>query len=205
MEPAHLLIPKGYKPKNASSSLWSDFQNLLVGDKPAAISLDLLKGQVVGSWGGSIVSSKALSYFLGLNLNVQEVPEANRNDPQVPLLLVGGHPYQPVEKLLSTGKYLLIPIDYSKLETQAPFYMESSGSYMIDGKVTSVPTFGVRALLVGKSFRKEVRNSSSITLAKCIVKNLADLADDSETNANWGSVYELEEDGGQTNWSYFSL
>ncbi len=205
MEPAHLLIPVGYQPKEGKKS-WSDrFSSLIGGEETKPISMDLLKGQTVGSWGGSIVSTKALSYFLGLNLNVVDIAEDQRKDPQIPLLLVGGHPYKPVSDLLETGKYHLVPIDYSKLESLAQFYMEANVSYMVNGKVTAVPTFGVRALLVGKSFRKEARNIQSVSLAKCIDENLADLADDPDTNPNWGSVYELEEAGGQTNWSYFSL
>lgn len=42
-------------------------------------------------------------------------------------------------------------------------------------------------------------------LGQCIIDNLADLDDDPNTNPNWGTAYELEEDGAQTNWNYFKL
>ena len=42
-------------------------------------------------------------------------------------------------------------------------------------------------------------------LATCISENLIDLADDPDTNANWQMVFELEEEGMQSNWDYFEV
>lgn len=208
LESAHLLIPKGYKPKGAEKSGWAKAWSVITfasEEAPKGISLQLLKNQTLGSWGGSMVSAKALSFFLELNMNVVEIPEGKRTDPGIPLLLVGGQPYAPVEAILATGKYNLVPIDFSQLSTRAPFYIKDEINYRIGGKITSIPTFAVRAFLVGKSFRKKARNQPMIELSTCMANSLADLADDDETNPNWATVYELEEDGEQTNWSYFEF
>ncbi|SEQ92837.1 TRAP-type uncharacterized transport system, substrate-binding protein [Amphritea atlantica] len=205
MESLHLLIPKGYQPEGDDAGWKAMWSGLIKDEKPKPISLNLLKGQTVGSWGGSVISAKALSYFMGLNLNVVEIPADKRSNPNMPLVLVGGHPYKPVEQYLASGKYHLVAIDFAQLAGKAPFYIQSSVSYRVDGKIQSVPTFGVRALLIGKSFRKEERNANMVNLANCITDSLIDLADDPDTNPNWASVYELEEAGEQTNWNYFSL
>lgn len=204
MESVHLLVPKGYE-GDQDSGIRGVFHSLFGNDNQTPLSIDMLKGQTVGSWGGSIVSAKALNYFLNLYMNIVELPEDQRKDPNMPLLLVGGHPYKPVQDLLATGNYALIPIDYSELRDRAPFYLKSSISYKNNGKIKTVPTFAVRALLVGKSFRRESRNENMINLAQCVQNSLIDLADDTNTNPVWGSVYELEEDGEQTNWTYFPL
>lgn len=205
LETAHLLIPKNYKPKKGKKGMLSDLWSKFKPEEKKPISLDLLKNQTVASWGGSIVSAKALSYFMELNLNVVDVPKDKRNNINLPIFLVGGQPYKPVEKFLATNKYVLVAIDYSKIQVKAPFYQKMSANYKVGAKIASVPSFAVRALLLGKSFRKESRNTNMQLLGQCIVENLADLADDPNTNPNWGTVYELEEDGAQTNWNYFKL
>ncbi|MDC0612434.1 hypothetical protein OAP63_17020 [Vibrio sp.] len=204
MESVHLLVPKGYE-GDKQGGIKGMFGSLFGDDDKKPVSIDMLKGQTIGSWGGSVVSAKALSYFMNLNLNVVEVPTKDRRAPNIPLLLVGGHPYKPVQDLLETGKYVLIPIDYAELRDKAPFYLKSTISYKNNGKIKTVPTFGVRALFVGKSFRRESRNENMTKLAQCVQDSLIDLADDPDTNPAWGSVYELEDDGEQTSWSYFPL
>lgn len=201
-EAIHLLIPKDYQPESAKKG-WIDS---LFKDKTAPkISLSMLKDQKVGSWGGSIVSSEALSYFFKLNLKVIDIPEDKRAQVNLPLILVGGHPYKPVEELLQSGRYHLVALNYHEISEQAGFYSKQVVNYQINGKVTGVPTVGVRALLLGKSFRKASRNTHMSELATCISDNIADLADDPDTNPLWSSVYDFIEDEGQVDWSYFPL
>lgn len=206
-EAVHLLIPKGYKPKSAEKSgSWRDFFNK---DKDVApkIELSMLKNQIIGSWGGSMISAEALSYFFDLNLNVLEVPQAKRNpnNTAAPLLLVGGHPYKVVEEYLATNKWHLVALDYDAISKTAGFYTRESVNYSINGKVIGTPTIGVQALMVGKSFRKKSRNAPMSELATCIHANIADLADDPDTSPLWSSVYDLIEDEGQVSWEYFPL
>ena len=218
IETIHLLIPKTFVPtSNAPApkplSAW-DKAKIKMGlkDKKVTksapimkISLAALAGQTVGAWGGSTVSAKALKYFMNVDFTIKELSEAERTTTTLPLIIVGGMPYKPVEEYLKTGKYNLVSLDYETIKNQAQFYVSTGANYTIEGVTYSSSTIGVRALLLGKSFRKESRNKNMIKLAQCISDNLADLADDPDTNPNWTSVYELEENGQQTNWSYFPV
>lgn len=200
VETVHLLVPVDYQPKTAGGSLWDKY---VANAKPKPVKLSSLKGETVSSWGGSVVSAKALSYFFGLKWNIKTITEQQAVSEHTPILLVGGQPYAPVEKLLATGKWRLLPIDYNAIASVAPFYKKVSASYKVQGKIQSIPTVGVQALLVGKAFRNTEKNSNSIKLAECINKNLADLADDSDTNPNWGSAYEESRKNQLMQWSYF--
>lgn len=207
-ETIHLLIPKGYEPKSDDGllgGLLSKFDDILGSGGDKGIDVNLLKDQRVGSWGGSMVSAKALSLFLNLNLDVVEVPEEQRATVRMPLVLVGGQPYQPVQDYLSTGDWHLVGLDYQLIQNKAPFYLEATANYQVDGRLQDIPTVGVRALMVGKSFRNPNLNQHMSELATCITQNLADLADDPQTNPNWGSVYEFENSGQQVNWQYFPM
>lgn len=207
-ETVHLLLPVGYTPENDSGMFGINFGDIMsklgAGTGPVEVSVDLLNGQTFGSWGGGLVSARALNYFLDLQANVIEVPEAERTAPKIPVLIVGGQPYKPVQDLLATGNYHLVSLDYNQISTRAPFYTKVSANYMVGGKVETVNTIGVRALLLGVSFRDAERNKVMTDLVTCIRENLGDLADDFDSNPNWGSVYDYEiKEGAQTNWSYF--
>lgn len=190
-ETLHLIIPKGYSPSNGSN-FFSKMSNMFSSDKP--ISLSTLKGQTLGGWGGSLVSANALSHFAGLGMNIVEVPEGQRASPQVPVLIVGGQPYSAVQRLLDTGKYTMLPVQSDTLEQRAPFYSKIKANYVVNGKLVSIPTFSVRALLLAKYSRKAQRNEDMLYLSQCLQENLADLADDADTNPNWETVYEMNAD-----------
>ncbi|MEF1335840.1 TAXI family TRAP transporter solute-binding subunit [Vibrio rotiferianus] len=204
-EAVHLLIPKGYQPKtNESKSLWSKF-GLGNDDQLKKFELSMLKGQEIGSWGWKL-SAEALGYFFGLNIHVTEVKnKGDVNDVSKPLVLVGGAPYKVVQDYLASGKWTLAALNYDAISQQASFYSKQNVNYQIGGKVRSEPTVGVRALLLGKSFRKKSRNEPMTELATCIYQNVADLADDPDTNPNWGTVYDYIDGDGQFNWAYFPL
>ncbi len=213
VEQIHLLIPKDYKPEGDSSEKKSWLSYFTSGDKAGAenkakkLDLDLLKGQKIGSWGGSLVSAEALSFFFDLKFNVVEIPDAQRKGKiDMPLLLVGGAPYPIVDELLKTGNYTLVALDYDRISQQAGFYSKETLNYNIDGKIRSIPTIGVRALLMGQSFRKAERNKDMSLLSNCVYNSLEDLADDSKTNPLWGSVTEfVKNNNGQVDWSYFPM
>jgi len=203
-EAIHLLIPKGYNPEPEKKGLWSDI--FVHKDKEPAkkFQLSMLKDHEVGATGGAIVSAEALSYFFDLNLKIKNT-SMSVNDTSIPMVIVGGAPYEPVKSYLDTGKWMLATLDYDAIAAKAPFYSNQTVNYRIDGKMQPISTLGVRALLIGKSFRNENRNAPMTELATCIYRNIVDLADDSETNLNWNNVYEHIEDGGQSDWAYFPL
>ena len=196
-ESVHLLVPKGYKP---SKGLLGGMFNFGDGE---ALDINLLKDQEIGSYGGSLVSAKALSYFLDLNLQVSEI---ERNTAvNMPILLVGGQPHKPVQDLLETGKYDLVPLDGTAIQQRAPFYSPITVNYEAGGQITSTPSVGVRAYIVAKALRKDSKNENMRRLATCIDQSLEDLADDPDTNPNWSTVVDLEDDGVQTGWRYFRI
>lgn len=204
-ETVHLLVPVGYQPKaKKGGNIFASFTSMFKDDKPIEIKLSALSDQEVAAWGGSVVSAEALNYFFGLNWSVKAISEADAAKQQVPLIIVGGTPYGPVEKILATGKWNLVSINYNDISAKAPFYTRSTATYKVRGNPVSVDTIGVQALMIGKAFRKEARNEDMKNLATCIDESLADLADDPDTNSNWGSVYENNEQGHLINWSFFS-
>lgn len=203
-EAGHLLIPTGWEPSSSGFNWGGMLSAVGIGNSNNGKGIDInaLKGQTVGAWGGSLVSVKALSSFLQLGLNSVEIKPGQLADH--PILVVSGQPSKTVEGYLAKG-YRLIPIDAATLKARASFYDAVTLNYVAAGKVTSVPSFGIRAVLIGKSSRSPSRNKPMSELATCVRKNLADLADDGDTNPNWESVYEFENDDSQIDWSYFPL
>jgi len=192
METVYLLIPKNYSP-NTGGSWWEKAKALLDDDNTKPISFESLRGATVSSWGGSVISARALQYFLGVDFNIVDVPPGKRTNINTPIILVGGQPYPPVENLLKTGKFMLVSLDADTVKAKQPFYIKTSVSYNINGKALTVTTVGVRALMVAKVYRSKKRNAPIDSLANCIQDNLADLADDPDTNPNWENVYLLNQ------------
>lgn len=199
-ETVHLLVPINYQPESSGGSLWDKY---VVGQKPKPIKLSTLKGQTVSAWGGSLVSAKALSYFFGLNWKLNTITEGQAQNVNTPLIVVGGQPFAAVEKLLATGKFRMVPIDYNSIASVAPMYHNVSASYKVGNKQQSVPTIGIQALLVGKSFKNPERNQPAIALGECINKNIEDLADSSDSSPAWTSAYDNIKKDRLVNWGYF--
>lgn len=201
-ESVHLLIPKQWKPQTEKKSSWWGWGD--GDDQTVQVSVDLLKNQTIGSWGGSLVSTKALGSFLDLNLNIVEVDPSNlRSD--IPLLIVGGQPYQIVQDLLDGGNFNLVSINYMELAAKVPFYTQNMLSYNVGGKLLTVPSVGINAVLVAKKFRNKSKNSFAEQLSKCIDENVYDFADDFSTNPNWASVAESKDSNQSVNWKYFDI
>lgn len=203
IEIGNLLIPKDFTPTVHKSV--TDRLKFWKSDTKGPIDIQLLSGQTVGAWGGSLESLKALNFYMKLNMNMVEIPEKERGNPGKPVLIVGGQAYKPVQDILDTGKYILAPIDAEQLRQEAPFYIQMTSRYTIEGKVQQVKTFGVRAYLYGKSFINTSKNAPMEKLAQCISDSLPDLADDTGTNPNWTSVYELQQKGATTDWDSFTV
>ncbi|BCE01848.1 hypothetical protein [Marinicellulosiphila megalodicopiae] len=204
-ESFHLIFPNNWKPEGEEEKSGGWFSSKSDEEETVALKLETLIGQTVGSWGGSLVSLKALSSFYNLNLNIVEIPEGQRASPTIPFLLVGGQPYAAVENILKTNRYTLVSINYLELAEKAPFYVKSNLTYNIGGKLVVIPSVGVQALLVAKKFRKESKNQLSIDLATCLDESIYDLADDFDTNPNWESAAEMYESNDSINWTYFKL
>lgn len=204
VEAIHLLIPKDFKPKGQSSG-WGKFTSMFSGDKPANqhIDVNMLKGQTIGAWGGSITSAKALSSFFDLGAKVVDIPKGQ--EVAFPIIRTAGYPDALVEGYLDSGKYHLVEIDYGVVENRAPFYDKVTMNYSVGGDIKSIESIGIRAVLIGKVSRRESRNLSARELATCIYDALPDLADEDYTSPNWASVYDFIEDDGAVAWDSFKL
>lgn len=202
-ETGHLLIPKDFKP--SGGSMWSKAWSVVSNKPPEPLNIESLRGESIGAWGGSIVSAKALSHFLDLEANIVNIKPEQAKSADIPLLIVAGQPSKTVKDLLATGRFILAPINYAQLSARQPFYLKMDANYEIDGEISTVQTFGVRAFLLGKAFRNEARNKPLSLLANCINESVIDMADDPETSPNWASVYEINQLGLMTNWAYFPL
>lgn len=204
-ETFHLMSPVGWKPTSTTKKKFWESWGFGNSEPMQAVDLSSLANQTVGGWGGSLTSLHALNHFAALNMNIVEIPENERAAPKIPVLLVGGQPYNPAQKMLESGKYTMLPVVSKTLADRAPFFTPTKASYVVNGKQVNIPTFQVRALLMGKSSRKEERNADMVELAACIQESLPDLADDSDTNPNWETVYELNEDeDNEVDWKYFN-
>lgn len=200
IETIHLLIPLNY----AVGEL-SKWDKLRGKELPPITDIQQLKGIEVASYGGSLVSASALNEFFNLNWTIKNVPSDAIVASNVPIVLVGGVPYKPVEEILKTGKYQLMSIPYESVRTVAPFYTNQDVTYTINSRPISVRTVGVQAMLIGKHYRSPERNLVMEKLATCIEKSMLDMADDSTTNSNWVSIVENQKLGHLVNWSFFNL
>lgn len=201
VETIHLLAPTAMFTKQAST-----WQKMVGSGEATSVKVDLetLRGQKIASYGGSLVSATALRYFFNLDWDIVNMPlDQMLSQNTMPILLVGGAPYKPVEDLLKTGKYRLVNLDADLIKAKQPFYTISNVSYTVNGEVQNVRTVGVQAVLIGKNYRSVSRNEVNRKLLECIDKNLGDFADDSTTNPNWASVYENSKKGLLLNWPVF--
>lgn len=217
LEPLNVLMPFNWKPKKAKGSWYSDtFDKAAAGwdnvtgtkKAPIKISLELLKGQKIASSGGSVKEAEALVKFAHLTgAKVVAMEESKLVDSGMPIILVGGAPYAPVENILNTGKYTLVSVDSRKLARDASFYEDTSISYKIKNKYVTIPTIGVRAVIMGKVSKKklkyeDVKDQGMRTLAGCISENMGDIAEDSD-NPNWENASEYNDSDEMLNWSAF--
>ena len=196
MEAYHLLIPKDYKPDNGA---WSN----MFAAKPATMDLTQLKNQTIATWGGSTLSAKALSHFVGLNLRVIGTTKAKAlSQTKTPLLIVAGRGSNSVKEALATGHYELVGIN-PRAVGGARFYKTMGISYQTGGATVEVETIGVRAQLLGKVKSKKKFNKRMINLASCIEHNYSALSDDDSTHPNWQGAFKLNEAGTRANMTYF--
>lgn len=200
IETIHLLIPIGYTVGELSA-----WKKLTGGELPPITSINQLKGITVASYGGSLVSAAALNEFFNLDWNIQNIKADSIANSGIPIVLVGGVPYNPVEEILKTGKYQLMSIPYDSVRTVAPFYIEQKITYTINSRPISVNTVGVQAMLIGKHYRSPQRNEVMEKLASCIENSVLDMADDSKTNPNWANVVENQQKGHLVNWTFFDI
>lgn len=204
METIHLLLPVGYEPIPADNGWWAKTKAKMSKTEPTVIDINLLSGQRVAAWGGSVLSAEALSMFIGLNMTVVGTTSAKAVSTGLPLIVVAGQPSKTVEDILATGKYELVGINPAAVGS-AQFYKGISASYKYHNATQEVQTIGVRALLLGKVKNKQKYNVRMEKFASCVDHFYEEIADDDETHVNWQGAYKLYTQGGRINWGYFEI
>lgn len=201
-EPVHLVIPKKWKPVN-EQVFWKKAWSKVMGSKPIVLDINVLKNQVVSSWGGSIDTASAINDAMGLNMRIKAIDPGSAASVTTPMFVVAGAPSKVVQNILDTGNYVLADIDMSKLRGKADFYTPAQVGYKVNGKIVNTNTMAVKAVLVAKNSRKRAKMEELEALATCIAEATPMMAEEDDYSVAWESAYDgLETD---VDWSYFRV
>ena len=179
----HILIPVGWKPVS-SGGLWSTFASLFSSSNKQ-ISIMSLKNQTVYAQGGAIVSAQALSYFMGLNLNV--VDASHTKTISGPFIFVTGSGDPRIQKMLNTGKWFLLNFNGNELANRSSVYKPAILTYIINGKSITVNTVNIMSKAYERNYRGKKRKSALNKLKQCIADNIDDLIDDGNSD-KWSII-----------------
>ena len=179
----HILIPKDWKPKK--SGFFSLFDNLFKSNK--TISLNSLKDQTVYAMGGAIVSAKALSYFMGLNLHVVDAKGKKVNGP---FIFVTGANDSRIQKMLESGKWILLSFNGNELSARTRIYTPAQLTYTIGSNTITVNTVSVKSMVLARKYRGKKRKEAIKSIKICVKNNIDDLIDDGVSN-KWSIVQRM--------------
>jgi hypothetical protein len=179
----HILIPKGWKPKE--SGLFSMFKGLFNSNK--TISLNSLKGQTVYAMGGAIVSAKALSYFMGLNF---KVVDAKSKKVDGPFIFVTGSNDARIQKMLNSGKWILLSFNGNELAARSRVYTPAQLTYTVGSNTITVNTVSVKSMVLARKYRGKKRRQAIKEIKMCVKNNIDDLIDDGNSN-KWTIVQQI--------------
>ena len=182
-EYVHILIPKGWKPK--SSGMFSFFQDLFNSNK--TVSLNSLKGQTVYARGGAIVSAKALSYFMGLNLKVVDAKNKKINGP---FIFVTGTNDARIQKMLNSGKWYLLSFNGNELAARARIYTPAQLTYTVGSNTITVNTVSIKSMVLARKYRGKKRKEAIKYIKTCVKSNIDELIDDGEST-KWSIVQQM--------------
>jgi len=177
-----ILIPTGWQPK-ATGGFFDKIVAKFSRDKQP-VSIRSLKNQTVYAKGGALVSAQALSYFLGLNLNIVDASSHKVNGP---LIVVTGSGDQRVQKMLSSGKWWLLSFNSMELSNRASFYKPAKLTYIVKGKSVSVNTVTITSIAFMRNYRSKKRKEALKAVKQCLINNIDDLIDDGESN-KWSLI-----------------
>jgi len=176
-----ILIPKGWKPE--STSFFSKLSDLLSSKKP--ISIMSLKNQTVYAKGGALVSAQALSYFMGLHLNVVDASKVKRING--PFIFVTGAGDSRIAKMLATGKWFLLSFNGNELANRVSFYKPATVTYIVGGKSITANTVSIMSIAYARKYRSKKRRQAIIGVKQCVKTNIDDLIDEGNSN-KWSII-----------------
>jgi len=177
----HILIPLGWEPK--STGFLSGLLTLFSKNTP--ISIMSLKNQTVYAKGGAIVSAQALSYFMGLNLNVIDANQVKSING--PFIFVTGAGDARIQKMLNSGKWFLLNFNGVELANRAQLYKPATLTYIVKGKSVTVNTVSIMSKAYERNYRSKKRKEALMKLKQCIKNNIDDLIDDGNSD-KWSII-----------------
>jgi len=180
----HILIPVGWKPAS-SGGFWSKLTSWFSGNSKKPISIMSLKNQTVYAQGGAIVSAQALSYFMGLNLNV--VDASHVKSINGPFIFVTGSGDPRIQKMLNSGKWYLLNFNGNELANRTTIYKPAILTYIVNGKSISVNTVSIMSKAYERNYRGKKRKDALNKLKQCIKNNIDDLIDDGNSD-KWSII-----------------
>ncbi|HVU75860.1 MAG TPA: TAXI family TRAP transporter solute-binding subunit [Candidatus Paceibacterota bacterium] len=150
-----------------------------------------LKGQKVGYWGGTAVTEKVINALALIGWQAIEYPsdekaiDALKNNQLDAILAVGGQPLAWVEKLDRNYKLLEIPDQVAK-QLDAT-YSKVTLSYRNLGQ-DGVQTVGVRSLLVTRNYKSKGKVAELTALRDCAIKSIDDIRETRDTHPKWQAI-----------------
>jgi len=178
----HILIPRGWEPQS-NGGFFSKFSSLFSSKKP--ISINSLRNQTVYAKGGAIVSAQALSYFMGLNLNVVNADSVKTI--RGPFIFVTGSGDSRIQKMLNSGKWFLLNFNGNELANRTSIYKPATLTYLVRGKTVTVNTVSILSKAYERKYRGKSKRMALKTLKECIKSNIDDLIDDGNSD-KWSII-----------------
>lgn len=165
-------------------------------------NLSDLAGYTVGSAGGSMVTAKLIKSVGQVNYNIREYSSADEAIKGLTMgevqavILVGGHPYDPVANL--SPNYKLLRIADSLADSLKSVYTPTKLTYNKMG-ASGVATMMQRAVFVVRDYKTPKMSGQLLAFRKCFVDNLDTLKETAGTHPKWQAV-NPEEKG---NWPWY--
>ena len=175
-----ILIPKNWHPQ--ATSFLDKLSSLFNSNK--TISIMSLKNQTVYAKGGAVVSAQALSFFMGLNLNIVDASNHKINGP---FIFVTGSGDSRIQKMLDTGNWFLLSFNGSELANRVSFYKPATVTYIVNGKSLTANTVSIMSIAYARKYRGKKKRAAVLYVRECVKNNIDDLIDDGSSN-KWSLI-----------------
>lgn len=156
-----------------------------------------LKGQTIGSWGGSVITARVLAAQSGVPYNVTSFNDrdaalsALRNHQVSAVLAVVGQPASWMNAL-DPATYALLPIPAATVHPN--FYTPANLVYSNFG--SSVPTLSVQSVLATRDFKTPEKKAQLLKYRDCLARHLTGLQEQEGMHPKWQDVTSLTGDSG---------
>jgi len=175
-----ILIPTNWHPQ--ATSFLDKLSSLF--NKNKSVSIMSLKNQTVYAKGGALISAQALSYFLGLNLNIIDASSHKVNGP---FIFVTGSGDSRIQKMLDSGKWFLLSFNGNELANRVSFYKPAVVTYIVNGKSVTANTVSIMSIAYARKYRGKKKKEAVNYVKECVKSNIDDLIDDGNSD-KWSLI-----------------